>query len=70
MKAARSKEPAALPAPLSSMAQAEAAAKASRAEAELLAMLDLEEVRAGGASGLSKGKTNLKSKCRGGNLKR
>jgi hypothetical protein len=65
--AARSNERAAA-APLSPTALAEAAARASAAEAELLAMLDLEELEAGardGSSGKSRGKGSAKGKAKG-----
>jgi hypothetical protein len=65
--ATRSNQRAAAPA-ISPTALAEAAASASAAEAELLAMLDLEELEAGardGSSGKSKGKAKGKAKGHG-----
>ena len=67
--AARRNERAAAPA-LSPTALAEAAVRASAAEAELLAMLDLEEpevaARADGSLGLAKSKMGGKAKAKGG----
>jgi hypothetical protein len=64
VKAAARKERAAAP-PLSPTALAEAEARAGAAEAELLAMLELEEVGSGGESGSVKGKATHKAKHKG-----